>query len=62
MVYRGYREYVPGYGHLNTCPGGLESITEACPGGGGGGGGGGDGWNKTQVCSNKTKACPGGHL
>ena len=28
-----YREYVSGGGHLNACPGGLESIIEACPGG-----------------------------
>ena len=29
----GYREYVSGGGHLNACPGGLEGIIEACPGG-----------------------------
>ena len=28
-------EYVPGGGHLNPCPGGLEGIIEACPGGSG---------------------------
>ena len=31
----GYREYVTGGGHLNPCPGGLEGIIEACPGGSG---------------------------
>ena len=54
-VQGGYWHSVPGGGHLNACPGGLEGITEACPGG----------WNKTQACpggSNITEACPGGHL
>ena len=32
-VQGGYREYVSGGGHLNACPGGLEGIIEACPGG-----------------------------
>ena len=31
----GYREYVPGGGHLNACLGVLEGIIEACPGGSG---------------------------
>ena len=31
----GYREYVPGGGHLKACPGGSEGIIEACPGGSG---------------------------
>ena len=29
----GYREYVPGGGHLKACPKGLEGKIEACPGG-----------------------------
>ena len=28
----GDREYVPGNGHLNACPGRLYGITEVCPG------------------------------
>ena len=44
-----------GGGHLNACPGGLEGIIEACPGGRG----------TTQKLVqlggwNKTEACPGG--
>ena len=31
-VQEGYWKYVPGGGHLNACPGGLEVITDACPG------------------------------
>ena len=31
----GYREYVTEGGHLNPCPGGLEGIIDACPGGSG---------------------------
>ena len=31
----GYWDNVSGGGHLNACPGGLEDITEACPGGDG---------------------------
>ena len=31
----GYREYVPGGGHLNARPGGLEGIIAACLGGSG---------------------------
>ena len=31
----GYRGYVTGGGHLNHCPGGLEGIIDACPGGSG---------------------------
>ena len=34
-VQGGYREYVTGGGRLNPCPGGLEGIIEACPGGSG---------------------------
>ena len=29
----GYRQYVPGGGHLKACPRGSEGIIEACPGG-----------------------------
>ena len=32
-ITRGYKEYVSGGCHLNACPGGLEGIIEACPGG-----------------------------
>ena len=41
----GYREYVPGGGHLNARPRGLEGMIEACPCS--------RGWDKIE-------ACPGG--
>ena len=47
-----YREYG---GHLNACPGRLEGITEACPGGMEQNTSVSRGWNKIE-------ACPGGHL
>ena len=47
----GYREYVTGGGHLNPCPGGLEGIIEACPGG----------WGKTEARPGGIyKSVPGG--
>ena len=52
----GYWEYVPGGGggggHLNACPGGLESITETCPGR----------MEQNTSVSWGVEACSGGHL